>query len=450
MAFTLGCHIVLVPFGVALAAFMLVLNYRGIRRRDDETLLLAKRWSQVAAVLFAVGAISGTVLSFEMGLLWPGLMGRYGAAYGFPFAVEGIFFFLEAIFISIYIYGWNRLSPWAHFWSGVPVPIAGLGGTASVVAANSWMNRPAGITVRNGHVTHVNPVHVFFNGAFWYETLHMFLAAYIVAGFIMAAVYAVAMLRGRRDRYHRLGFAVPFLFAAVTMPVQIVVGDVAAREVFHHEPAKFATMEMVPRTTSHVPETLGGIYLNGRPRFGLDLPSGASVLSGFSPATKIRGLNSLPAPVRPSDQVVTTVHLSFDVMVAISFALLALSLWAGIAWWRHRELPRSPWFLRACVAAGPLSLLALWAGWVVTEVGRQPWTVVGLLLTRDAATNAGNVWPFFAGTVVIYAAVTVATVTVLRGMTRRWRYAAEASATDEPVDLPYGPHDARTKPRAGR
>jgi cytochrome bd ubiquinol oxidase subunit I len=206
MAFTLGFHIILVPFGVAFTFLMLIANYRGLRRGDATALLLAERWSKVSAVLFAVGAVSGTVLSFELGLLWPGLMGRYGAAYGLPFGVEGIFFFIEAIFVAIYIYGWKRLSPWAHFWSGVPVTIAGLGGTLSVVAANAWMNQPAGITLdHSGQLVDVDPWKVFFNHAFWYEAIHMFLAAYVVAGFTVAGVYAAGMLKGRRNAYHRPG-----------------------------------------------------------------------------------------------------------------------------------------------------------------------------------------------------------------------------------------------------
>jgi cytochrome d ubiquinol oxidase subunit I len=200
MAFTLGFHIILVPFGVAFTAITMIANYRGIRHGDAQALLLAQRWSRVAAVLFAVGAVSGTVLSFELGLLWPGLMGRFGAAYGIPFAVEGIFFFLEAIFVAIYIYGWNRLGPWVHFWTGLPVALSGVGGTLSVVAANAWMNQPGGITLRDGRVVDVNPWAVFFNRAFWFESLHMLVAAYIVAGFCVAGVYALGMLKGRRSR----------------------------------------------------------------------------------------------------------------------------------------------------------------------------------------------------------------------------------------------------------
>jgi cytochrome bd ubiquinol oxidase subunit I len=434
MAFTLGFHIVLVPFGVAFTFLMLVANYRGIRYGDADALRLAERWSKVSAVLFAVGAVSGTVLSFEMGLLWPGLMGRYGAAYGLPFGVEGIFFFVEAIFVAIYIYGWKRLAPWPHFWSGVPVTVAGLGGTASVVAANSWMNQPAGITVRGGSVVDVDPVRVFLNGAFWYEALHMFLAAYVVAGFVVAGVYAGGMLKGRRDRHHRLGFLIAFTTAAVVIPVQIFMGDVAAREVFHHEPAKFAAIELLPRTSTHVPETLGGILVDGRPRYGLDLPSGASLLAGYRPSTRISGLEEIPAAVRPADRLVNTVHLAFDVMVATGSALLLLALWFGWAWWRHRDLPRSRWFLRACALAGVVAVVSLESGWVVTEVGRQPWTVRGLLLTRDAVTTSGNVWAFFVGALVIYAAVGTGAVLVLRAMSRRWADAGDAS-----VEVPYGP-----------
>jgi cytochrome bd ubiquinol oxidase subunit I len=434
MAFTLGFHILLVPFGVAFTFMMLVANYRALRRGDRDALLLAERWSKVAAVLFAVGAVSGTVLSFELGLLWPRLMGRFGAAYGIPFAVEGIFFFLEAIFVAVYIYGWRRLPPWPHFWTGIPVVLSGVGGTASVVAANGWMNRPAGITLRDGRVVGVDPLAVFFNRAFWYESVHMLLAAYIVAGFMVAGVYAAGMLKGRRDRYHRLGLLIPFTVAALVTPAQIVVGDVAAREVFAHEPAKFAAIELLPTTGDHVPETLGGVLVDGRVRYGLRLPNGASLLAGYSPSTRIRGLDAIPAAVRPQPRLVTTVHLAFDVMVGSSFLLLGLSAWFAVAWWRRRDLPRSRWFLRCAAVSGLAAVVALEAGWVVTEVGRQPWTVVGLLLTRDAVATSGNLWLFFAATLVIYAAIGAATVLVLRLMHRRWRELA-----DREVDVPYGP-----------
>src|SRR3954452_7416864 len=394
MAFTLGFHIVLVRFGVVFNFLMLVANYRGIRRDDRTAMLLARRWSQVAAVLFAVGAVSGTVLSFELGLLWPGLMGTYGAAFGIPFAIEGLFFFLEAIFVAIYIYGWKRMRPWPHFWTGVPVVLSGIGGTSSVVAANAWMNQPAGFTLRGGRMVDVRPLEVIFNDAFGYEAAHMLLAAYMVAGFTVAGIYAAGMLKGRRDRYHRLGLLIPLTVAAIVTPVQIFVGDVAAREVYENEPAKFAAIEALAETGTHVPEVLGGYYHDGEVHGGIDIPSGASILSGFSPSTQISGLEEIPADVRPTDREVTIVHLAFDVMVGIGTALLALSAWFGWSWWRRRDLPRSRWFLRATAVSGFAAIAALESGWVVTEVGRQPWIVVGQLLTRDAVATSGNLWVF--------------------------------------------------------
>jgi cytochrome d ubiquinol oxidase subunit I len=268
----------------------------------------------------------------------------------------------------------------------------------------------------------------------------MFLAAYMVAGFVVAGVYAVGWLRGRRDRYHRLGLTIPFTVAAVLTPVQIFTGDVAAREVFHREPAKFAAIELLPRTGSHVPEVLGGVLIHGQPRYGLPIPSGASILSGYSPSTVIRGLNAVPVTVRPRDDLVSIVHLSFDVMVGIGFLLLALSLWFAVSWWRRRSTPVNRWFLRLTAIAGVLTVIALEAGWVVTEVGRQPWTVVGLLLTRDAVTTAGNPWPLFAGTLALYAAVAFGTVVALRLLRRRW---AEHGEPAGEADVPYGPEGDR-------
>ncbi|MEU9382829.1 cytochrome ubiquinol oxidase subunit I [Streptomyces sp. NPDC048279] len=443
MAFTLGFHIVLVPFGVAFTFMMLVCHYRALRRDDHEALLLAQRWSKVAAVLFAVGAVSGTVLSFELGLLWPGLMGRYGAAFGFPFAYEGLFFFLEAVFVAIYIYGWKRLPPWPHFCTGVAVTLASVGGTASVIAANSWMNQPAGIVLSHGRVVQVFPSKVFFNGAFWWEMVHMFLAAYIVAGFMVAGVYAWGLLKGRRDRYHRLGFLVPFTVASIAMPLQFLVGDTIARQVFEREPAKFAAIEMVPRTGDHIPETLGGIFIDGKVRYGLPVPDVASVLAAFSPSTTIQGIDAIPPAVRPDDRVVSFVHLAFDVMVGTASLLLLMALWFGWLWWRRREVPVNRWFLRAASVCGPVALLSLWSGWVVTEVGRQPWTVVGLLLTRDAVTTVGNLWPLFATVLAIYLCVGVGAVLVLRAMHRRWlREGTEA------VAVPYGPEPPAPVPAA--
>lgn len=443
MAFTLGFHIILVPFGVALTSLMLVANYRGLRKGDEAALMLARRWSKVAAVLFAVGAITGTVLSFELGLLWPGLMGTYGAAFGFPFAIEGLFFFLEAIFVAIYIYGWDRMRPWAHFWSGVPVALASIGGAGAVIAANSWMNQPGGITMRNGKVVDVRPGEVFFNNAFWLQFWHMLLAAYIVAGFVVASVYAVGMIRGRRGHYQKLGFLISFITAAVALPVQIFVGDTIARQVFDSEPAKFAAIELLPTTGTHVPETLGGVLIDGEPRYGISVPWAASILAGFKPSTRIQGLDAIPADIRPTTAQVNIVHWAFDIMVGTSMLMLAVAAWFVWVWWKRRNtLQTNRWFLGAASLCGIVSILSLESGWVVTEVGRQPWVVVGLLRTRDAVTTQGNLWPTFAGVLVLYAAVGTGAIWVLLSMKRRWH-----KQGDENVPVPYGPDAA---PASGR
>jgi cytochrome d ubiquinol oxidase subunit I len=249
------------------------------------------------------------------------------------------------------------------------------------------------------------------------------------------------MLRGRRDRYHRLGLLLPLTVAALATPLQILVGDVAARGVFENEPAKFAAIEALARTETHVPEILGGAYVDGQVRYGVGIPWGASVLSGFRPSTRIRGLDAVPAEFRPADRLVTTVHLAFDVMVGVGFALLALSAWFAWCWWRRRDLPSSPWFLRCTAVSGVLAVVALEAGWVVTEVGRQPWTVVGYLLTRDAVNKTGNIWLFFGATVALYAVVGAATVYVLRLLRGRWGDADQAAGGEG--DVPYGPSRAR-------
>jgi cytochrome d ubiquinol oxidase subunit I len=441
MAFTLAFHIILVPLGVAWGFMTLVANWRAIKKDDADALLLAQRWSKYMAVTFAVGAVTVTVLSFEFWLLWPRFMGRFGDAFGIPFAIEGLFFFLEAIFLAVYIYGWKRLKPWPHFWTGVPIVIAGIGGTVSVVAANAWMNEPAGFTLDSaGQVVDVDPWSVIFNKAMPLQSLHMLVAAYLVGGFLIASVYAWGMLRGRRDRYHRLGFLIPFTIAAIAMPFQMLVGDEMARWVYNNEPVKFAAIEMVPKTSSDVPETLFG-YLNdkGEVEGGIPIPGLASILSDPADGTStvIKGLDSFPVDQRPTDAEVSVVHLAWDVMVGLGTFLFLLSLWYFASWVFKKRMPKSKLFLLIAAAAGVLSVVTLEAGWVVTEVGRQPWIVRNYMKVEQAATANTGVWVTFVVVLLVYLGLAATVILVLRQMSRRWREGDTEAEVDE--GGPYGP-----------
>jgi cytochrome d ubiquinol oxidase subunit I len=438
MAFTLAVHIILVPLGVSWAFMTLIANYRGLKKNDADALRLAQRWSKYMAVTFAVGAVTGTVLTFEFGLLWPRFMGQWGEAFGVPFAFEGIFFFTEAIFISIYIYGWRRLSPWAHFWTGVPLPIVGVLGAASVVAANAWMNAPSGFTLNAaGEVVDVDPLKVIFNDAMPLMAAHMIIAAYVVGGFLIASVYAVAMLRGRRDHYHRAGFIIAFSVGAVAIPIQMGVGDSLARWVYNNQPVKFAAIELVPETSSDVPETLlGHLNSDGTVSGGIPIPGLASWLSdpATGTATVVQGLDTVPPDERPTDREVNVVHLCWDIMVGLGTLLFLLALWYWACWIFRRNMPRSKWFLRVASVAGIAAIVTMEAGWVVSEVGRQPWIVYNLMKVEDAATANTGVWVTFILVIVLYLGLAVTTVLILRNMSRRYRRHGDGDD-----DVPYGP-----------
>lgn len=440
MAFTLAVHIILVPLGVSWAAMALIANYRGIRHRDSSAMLLAQRWSKYMAVTFAVGAVTGTVLSFEFGLLWPEFMSRWGDAFGIPFAFEGLFFFTEAVFVSLYIFGWKRLTPWAHFMTGIPIVIAGVFGSVSVIAANAWMNHPEGFTLdAAGNIATVDPIGVIFNDAMPWMAAHMVVAAYVVGGFMVASVYAVGLLKGRTDRYHRLGFLIPFTVAAIAMPIQMVVGDGLTRWVYENQPTKFAAIELVYETSSDVPEILFG-WLNddGTISGGIPIPGLASILSDprSGTTTVVQGLSEVPADERPTTRQVNVVHFAWDVMIGLGTFLMLLSLWFGATWLFKRDMPKSRLFLLISASAGVLAVVTMEAGWIVSEVGRQPWIVYNLMTVEEAATANTGVWITFIAVVLLYTAVAATLVFVLRSMSRRFR---REGSTEHSV--PYGPSD---------
>jgi cytochrome d ubiquinol oxidase subunit I len=415
-ALSFAAHIPLVCFGIAFPAMVVFVEWLHLRTGDPLYRTLAKRWSKVMLALFAVGVVTGTILSFELGLLWPNFMATFGAVFGVAFALEGFSFFLEAIFIAIYVYGWDRLSPRAHLLAGIPIVITGFAGSLMVITVNGWMNHPTGFTLRGGEVVDVHPFAALFeNDYFWHEVVHMYLAGYIVAGFLTASVYAWGWLRGRRGRYERTALIIPLAVAALAAPVQIVVGDWAAQEVADKQPVKLAALEGLGETTKGAPLHVLGWYENGEVKYGIRFPKLLSVLAFHDPNATVKGLAEVPADDQPP---VNVVRISFQTMVFIGSFLALVGAVFLATLLRRRRLPRSQWFYRGVVAAGPLSLVALIAGWITTEVGRQPWVVYDVMRTTEAVTGASGVPVGYATLALVYAGLLVAVIWVLRRLAR--------------------------------
>ena len=418
-ALSLAVHIPLVCFGIAFPAMVLFLEGLWLRTGDPVYKALAKRWSKAMLILFACGVVTGTILSFELGLLWPEFMATFGEVFGLAFGLEGFSFFLEAIFIAIYVYGWDRLPPRVHLACGAPIVATGIAGSFFVISVNGWMNKPVGFDIRDGEVVNVRPFEALFNDNFWHEFVHMYLAGTIVAGFVVAAVYAAGWLRGKRERRHRLGLVVPLTFAALAAPAQLLVGDWAARTVAENQPTKLAVFEGLGPTERGAPLHVLGIYEDGEVKYGIKFPKLLSLLAYHDPDARVQGLDAVGADDRPSDTGINIVRLSFQAMVAIGSGLAALGVFYLWTWWRRRRLPRSPWFFRALVVAGPLSLVALICGWVTTEVGRQPWIVYEVMRTEEAVTGADGIPIGYATLVVVYIALAAIAGVMLRRLSRK-------------------------------
>jgi cytochrome d ubiquinol oxidase subunit I len=415
-ALSFAVHIPLVCFGIAFPVMVLFVEWLHHRTGDEIYRTIARRWTRIMVALFAVGVITGTILSFEMGLLWPNFTATFGSVFGLGFAIEGFSFFMEAIFIGIYVYGWDRLSPRAHLLSGVPIVITGFTGSWMVVAVNGWMNHPQGFRIVRGNVVDVHPVHALFgNTYFWHELIHMYVAGYMVTGFAMASVYAVAKLRGRWSRYERTAIAIPLTIAALASPVQILVGDWAGREVAAKQPVKLAALEGLPHTEKGAPIHILGIYTDDRIKLGIEIPKLLSLLAFHDPNHVVLGLDRVPARDRPP---VNVVRFAFQTMVGIGTLLALLGVVYVIVRVRRRRLPESAWFYRAVALAGPLSVVALIAGWTVTEVGRQPWVVYRVMRTADAVTGASGIPVGYALLAAVYAAVAVAVWWILRRLAK--------------------------------
>ncbi len=417
MGMSLAFHIIFASVGIAMPLFLAISEWRWLRTRDAAWLALAQQWAKGTAIFFAVGAVSGTVLSFELGLLWPGFMREAGAIIGMPFSLEGFAFFTEAIFLGIVLYGWNRVPPVVHMLASCAVAVSGAASGLFVLTANAWMNAPTGFRLVDGHPVSVDPIAAMFGPAWVHETLHMLLAAYLSTAVAVAAIHAFALLRAPESVLHRRAFAMALAVTAVCAPLQIAAGDLSARRIAVLQPAKLAAAEAHFHTQRDAPLVIGGIpdTTSLTTRGALRVPFALSLLAFHDPHAEVTGLDRIPRDEWPN---VPLVHWSFDVMVACGTALLTLS---GItAWlaWRARGALRARWFLRSVIACGPLGFIALEAGWMVTELGRQPWIIYGVMRTQDAVTPMPHLVVPFVAFSVLYLVLGVVVVRLLRRYVR--------------------------------
>ena len=412
MGTSLAFHIIFAVVGMAMPLMMVAAEVAWLRTGGSVYLDLAKRWSRGTAILFAVGAVSGTVLSFELGLLWPRFMDAAGPVIGMPFSLEGFAFFLEAIFLGLYLYGWQKLSPLAHVFAGIMVSVSGPMSAVFVVTANAWMNTPAGFRFENGEFMDIRPFAAMFNPAAGAQVVHMVLAAYAAVGVAVAGIHARLLLRDGRDAFHRRAFAIALAIGLPAALLQPLSGDWSGRVVARTQPAKFAALEGQFETEAYAPLRIGGLPDTDRreTRYALEIPGGLSFLAHHDPSAPVTGLNDIPRELWPP---VTPVHLAFQVMVAIGGWLALLAIWAGVLWRRGRLFDSRP-FLRAVFWSTPLGFVAIEAGWMVTELGRQPWIIQGVMRTADAVTPMpGLIVPFVLFTVV-YIGLAVVVVLLIR------------------------------------
>lgn len=422
-------HIPLVCFGIAFPSLVIFMEWLGLRTGQAHYTAIARRWSKVMITLFAAGVVTGTLLSFELGMLWPGFMAAFGDVFGLAFGLEGFSFFLEAIFISIYVYSWDRISPRKHILIGIPVIVAGITGSMMVIAVNAWMNNPSGFELIAGEVENVRPFEALFgNGRLWPQLIHMYLAAYIVVGFLVAGIYAFSWVRGRRGAYFRTAMVVPLAVGCLAAPAQLLIGDWAARTVADDQPIKLASFEGLYETTAGAPETILGWYTDENTiEYGIEIPKMLSLLAYHDPNATVQGLETVPEEDRPP---INVVRISFQTMVGIGTGLALLSAWFLWAWFRRRRLPQTRWFYRAVMVAGPAAVVALIAGWVTTEVGRQPWVVYGVMRTEQAVTGADGIVFGFLALLAVYVALTATVFWVLRRIARQ-PFPPEIAALEE-------------------
>lgn len=409
MAVSLGWHIVFACIGMAMPFFMAFAEWKWMKTKDPVFLDLAKSWSKGVAIFFAVGAVSGTLLSFELGLLWPEFMEHAGPIFGMPFSMEGTAFFVEAIALGVFLYGWDKISPIAHWISGLLVGISGVMSGIFVVAANGWMNSPSGFDFINGEYVNIDPIAALFNDAWFTQALHMTFAAFASTGFAVAGVHAIMLLRGNKIRFHQEALKIALIFGAIAAFAMPITGDLAAKDVAKRQPAKLAAMEAHYHTTKNAPLIIGGIPddENQKVDYAIEIPGGLSFLAHGDFNAEVIGLDQFPKEDRPP---VTVVHFAFQIMVGLGSLMMLIGLIYFLLRWRKWDYINNKWWLWILALSTPIGFIALEAGWTVTEVGRQPWIIYGIMKTEDALTPMPGIQYSLIVIVAVYSLLTLAVI----------------------------------------
>jgi len=412
MALSLGFHIIYSCIGMVMPVFMAISNYKWIKTGDIVYKNITQAWSKGVAIFFATGAVSGTMLSFELGLLWPRFMAHAGPIFGMPFSLEGVAFFIEAIALGFFLYGWNRFSKWFHWFTGIVVGVSGVVSGILVVSANSWMNSPAGFDYVNGQYTNIDPIKAMFNAAWFSEALHMTIAAFAATGFAVAGIHALMIFRKKNVNFHTKSFKIAIVFGAVAAILQPLSGDLSARGAYKRQPAKLAAMEAHFHTAPYTPLIIGGMpdTVNKTVNYGIKLPGVLSFMLYDDFKTPVNGLDKIPQKDQPN---VPITHYAFQLMVGIGMLLMLLGLLYLFALWKKKEWLVKQWFLKLFIIATPMGFIAVEAGWTVTEVGRQPWIIQGIMRTSDAVTPMPGIQYSFYLFSFVYLTLSVAVVFLL-------------------------------------
>ena len=405
-------HIVFACIGMTMPWLMFITELKWIRTGKKVYLDLAKAWSRGVAIFFAVGAVSGTVLSFELGLLWPKFMEHAGPIFGMPFSLEGVAFFIEAIALGFFLYGWNRFNKWFHWGTGLLVGLSGIISGILVVSANSWMNNPSGFDYVNGQYLNIDPIKAMFNGSWFTEALHMSLAAFSATGFAVAGIHALMIARKRNITFHTKAFKIAIVFGAVAAILQPFSGDLSAKNAYKTQPAKLDAMEAYYHTQSYSPLVIGGIPDTAAKKvnYGIEIPGLLSFLIHDNFKEPVNALDKIPVQNQPP---VTITHLAFELMIAIGSVMMLLGLLYFIALWKKRRWLSNRWFLNLFILATPFGFIAVEAGWTVTEVGRQPWIIQGIMRTSQAVTPMPGIHYSFYLFTVVYFTLSIAVIFLL-------------------------------------